>query len=756
MNNPLCQLGQYGQAYWIDNLTRSMIRSGELTTRVTEHGLRGVTSNPAIFHKAIAGSNEYDAQIQQLVHEGLAIHDIYEQLIVTDIQQACDILRPVYDATDRMDGYVSLEVSPYLAHDTAGTMQEVRRLWHAADRPNLFIKIPGTSAGVPAIEEMLYEGININITLLFSVRAYEAVAHAYIRAIGRRVAERKPVRQVASVASFFLSRIDVLIDQLLGHRIQPGTPHGNTPRAEQLLGQVAIANAKLAYESFQKIFSGPQWDALVAQGARVQRPLWASTSTKDPLYQDVRYVEPLIGPCTVNTMPDETIDAFADHGVVEPATVEADLEDAQRVFSDLHKVGVEFDCVAWQLENEGVQKFIDPFDQLMKTIADKRQKFLGARVSRQAMAPGRLKSAVTAAFKGLDSRQFGRRLFAPDPFLWTGDAQQAEAIRQQLGWLHSPEAFRGEATAITQFAAEIKAARFSHVVLLATGGLSLFPKVCRDIFGAAPGWPQLLVLDNTDPAAIREVETCVDPGRTLFIVASKSGTSDDTLSLFRDVRDLLKPQMAGKVNDHAVAITDPGTPLAAEARRQGFRYCFENPADIGGRYSALSYFGLMPMALLGIDITTLLERAQQMWVSCGPFIPAEANPGVSLGTLLGLAARQGRNRVTLLSAKSLGAFGTWAAQLLAASTGKAGLGLVPVVHEVLGPPEAYRADRVFVALRLAKDEDAAGEKKLTALEQAGHPVVRITMNEVIDLGAECFRWQVAAATAGAIMGANPF
>jgi transaldolase / glucose-6-phosphate isomerase len=214
--------------------------------------------------------------------------------------------------------------------------------------------------------------------------------------------------------------------------------------------------------------------------------------------------------------------------------------------------------------------------------------------------------------------------------------------------------------------------------------------------------------------------------------------------------------MAGKGNDHVVAITDPGTPLAAEARRQGFRYCFENPLDIGGRYSALSYFGLMPMALLGVDITTLLERAHQMWVSCGPFIPAEANPGVSFGTLLGLAARQGRNRVTFASAKSLDPFGAWVAQLLAASTGKAGLGLVPVVHEALGPPEAYKTDRVFVALRLAKDENAAGEKELTALEQAGHPVVRITIAEVNDLGAECFRWEVAAATAGAIMGANPF
>jgi len=324
----------------------------------------------------------------------------------------------------------------------------------------------------------------------------------------------------------------------------------------------------------------------------------------------VRYVEPLIGPYTVNTMPDETINAFADHGVVEADTVDADLEEAQQVFSDLQKGGMDFDGVAWQLENEGAQKFIDPFDQLMKTLADKRQKFLGARASRQAMALGQLKPLVTSAFRALDSRQFGRRLFAPDPFLWTNDAQQAEAIRQQLGWLHSIEAFRGKAMAITEFAIEIKEARFSHVVLLATGGLGLFAEVCRDTFGVAPGWPQLLVLDNIDPATIHEVEACVDRTKTLFIVASKAETTAEFLTLFRYVHDRLKPQMAGKAGNHLVTITDLGTPLAAEVRRQGFRYRFENPADIGGRHSALSYFGLVPMALLGIDITSSRTKSR--------------------------------------------------------------------------------------------------------------------------------------------------
>src|SRR5919106_1178380 len=391
----LLQLIKYGQSYWLDNLTRRKITSGELKRRVTGQGLRGVTSNPAIFEKAISGGEDYDAQIQQLVREGCEIHEIYERLVVTDIQGACDILRPVYDASDGEDGFVSLEVSPHLVHDTAGTMAEAWRLWHAVARPNVCIKIPGTPAGVPAIEEMLYEGININITLLFAIKDYEAVAQAYIRALERRVAEGRPVKYVASVASFFLSRIDVLVDQLLGHRIRPDATRGEEPRAEHLLGKAAIANAKLAYQSFKRIFSGDRWRALEEQGAHVQRPLWASTSTKDPLYDDVRYVEPLIGPHTVNTMPDETIDAFADHGVIRENSVETDLEKAHQTLRDLENEGVDLDHVTWQLQNEGAQKFIDPYDASMKPLAAKRQKFLGAKASEQTLALGAIRSAVT-------------------------------------------------------------------------------------------------------------------------------------------------------------------------------------------------------------------------------------------------------------------------------------------------------------------------------------------------------------------------
>jgi transaldolase len=335
-----------------------------------------MTSNPAIFHKAIAGSRDYDAQMRQLVHNGCELSDIYEQLVVTDVQHACDILRPVYETSAGVDGFVSLEVSPHLAHDTAGTIVEARHLFHAVDRPNVLIKIPGTAAGVPAIEAMLSEGVNINITLLFAIEDYEAVAQAYIHALERRVAEGKPVHTIASVASFFLSRIDVLADHLLEQRVQSDTAQTDAPHPEQLLGKVAVANAKLAYQSFKRLFSGARWQALEHQGARVQRPLWASTSTKNPHYSDVYYIEPLIGPDTVTTMPDETIAAFADHGVIVANAIAADVAGARQVLRDLERVGIDLDAVTQQLQHEGVQKFIEPFDQLLQALEARRQEIL--------------------------------------------------------------------------------------------------------------------------------------------------------------------------------------------------------------------------------------------------------------------------------------------------------------------------------------------------------------------------------------------
>jgi transaldolase len=372
--NKLVELLNYGQSYWLDNLTRKKITSGELKKRVTEQGLRGITSNPSIFHKAFSGGDEYDDQIKSLAEQGKTAQEIYDALTVKDVQDACDILRTVYDQSGGTDGFVSLEVSPYLARDTRGSMEEARRLYKLVNRENCYIKIPGTKEGVPAIEEMLYEGININITLLFSIGRYEEVARAYLNAVKRRIDEGKPVDKTVSVASFFLSRIDVLADQLLSQYDIPSNQDKH-PSPAGLKGKTAIASAKLAYQRYKEMFNDAQWQKFEKQGAHVQRLLWASTSTKDPSFSDVLYVNTLIGPDTVNTLPDKTIDAFADHGELTKDAIESDIDAAKQVFGQLRDFDIEIEFITKQLEYEGIQKFIESYEELMEGLEEKRKKF---------------------------------------------------------------------------------------------------------------------------------------------------------------------------------------------------------------------------------------------------------------------------------------------------------------------------------------------------------------------------------------------
>ena len=360
--NRLVQLQDFDQSVWLDSISRGLVQSGQLQALVDNDGLRGMTSNPAIFEKAISGSDDYRDQLRALHAAGKSTTEIYEAVAITDIQSACDVLRPVYDASDGEHGLVSLEVSPELAFDTEGTIAEVRRLWQQVDRPNLMIKIPATDEGIPAVQQMLTEGHNVNITLMFSLTDYDNVAEAYISALEARAAAGEPIDRIASVASFFVSRIDTLADELLEARVQAGET-----RAQELMGQVAIANAKVAYQHFLKFFKSERFRKLEAQGARVQRVLWASTSTKNPAYSDVMYVDTLIGPHTVNTLPDDTMDAFRDHGTLAQ-TVDTGAAEAQAVLDALSAVGIDYDAMTRQLQQEGVDKFVQPYHALLERI----------------------------------------------------------------------------------------------------------------------------------------------------------------------------------------------------------------------------------------------------------------------------------------------------------------------------------------------------------------------------------------------------
>jgi transaldolase/glucose-6-phosphate isomerase len=752
VGNPVAALREYGQSVWLDYIRRSLITGGELKRLVDEDGLGGVTSNPAIFEKAIAGSNDYAAAINEIsIEPGQGAKDVFEILAIKDIQDAADVLRPVYDRTRAEDGYVSLEVAPDLANDTEGTQAEARRLWSRVARPNVMIKVPATPEGIPAIRTLLSEGININITLLFARQAYEEVAQAYIDALEARVAKGQDVAAVGSVASFFVSRIDSAVDALIDEKLKTAGGPDKT-RLEGLRGKVAIANAKIAYQSYKRIFSGPRWEALAKKGAHVQRVLWASTGTKDARYSDVLYIEELIGRDTVNTVPPDTLNAFRDHGRPR-ASLEENVGAATETLKALEATGISLDKVTSDLLADGLKKFVEPFTKLLTAVEKRLREGNTARINAQAYAlPEALRGAVTERLARWDAEGGTRRLWAGDASLWTGGDEGS-----WIGWIGIVGAQAGNTKPLLALRDEVRKEGLKHAVLLGMGGSSLAPEVLRETFGVTSGFPELLVLDSTDPGQVKAIADRIDPAKTLFIVSSKSGSTLEPnifkAFFFDRVRQAVGAEQAGR---RFIAVTDPGSALEKEAGRDRFRHVFSGVKTIGGRYSALSNFGLVPAAVMGLDVEKLLDEAERMLAACAPGVPAAENPGLVLGTILGVLATKGVNKLTVIASPGVHDLGAWLEQLIAESTGKQGKGIIPVDRERVAAPEAYGDDRLFVYLRLVESPDAAQDAAVDALERAGRPVVRIQMATKYDLAEEFVRWEVATAIAGAILGIHPF
>jgi transaldolase/glucose-6-phosphate isomerase len=751
--NPVKALQEHGQAVWLDFLARGFTANGSLKKLVDEDGLRGVTSNPSIFEKAIDSSDEYDDELRRMLTKGHSpVGDLYERLAIEDIQHAADVLKPVYDATKGADGYVSMEVSPYLAMDTDGTIAEAKHLWGAIDRENLMIKVPATAPGLPAIQALTAEGINVNITLLFAQPVYEKAVEAYISGLERFAGKSGDVAHVRSVASFFVSRIDSAVDNLLDEKIAKANDPDEKARLAALKGKVAIANAKLAYQRYIRLFAGKRWEALAAKGATPQRLLWASTGTKNKAYSDVMYIEELIGPDTINTVPPATLDAFRDHGKVRD-TLEAGTDDAKRVLDDLNRTGISLDAITDKLTREGVQLFADAADKLLGTLAKKRAALLGKGLDAQTLALGRdLDAAVKEGVEDWRASGAVRRLWRRDKSVWTGADED-----KWLGWLDSVDVGLEQVADYQMFAQDVKRAGFTSVLLLGMGGSSLGPEVLALTFGKQSGWPTLRILDSTDPAQVRATEAAIDVAKTLFIVSSKSGTTTEP-NVFKDYFFARTVEAVGedKAGSRFVAVTDPGSALEKTAAADGFRRVFQGQPSIGGRYSVLSPFGLVPAAAAGIDVERFLETAQAMVRSCGPDVPPTENPAVTLGIALGVAACAGRDKVTLFSSPRLADFGAWAEQLIAESTGKNGKGLIPVDAEPIGAPDLYGSDRFFIDLRTRGETDKAHAAALDALETAGHPIARIVLESPDYIGQEFFRFELAIAVAGAVIGINPF
>ncbi|HKA19341.1 MAG TPA: bifunctional transaldolase/phosoglucose isomerase, partial [Blastocatellia bacterium] len=634
------------------------------------------------------------------------------------------------------------------------SIAQARRLWTALNRPNVMIKIPATPAGIPAIKTLIAEGININVTLIFSQETYDQVAEAFISGLEQRKASGGALDHVASVASVFVSRVDTSIDTQLEFRARRSTDENEKAMLTGLLGQAAIANIKLLYQRFKETFSSERFEKLRSAGAQVQRPLWASTGTKNPAYPDTLYVDELIAPNTVNTVPPATYTAVRDHGK-STVTIDKDIDGARTTIAKLGEIGIDLKQVTQQLQDEGVAQFMASFDTMTGSITAKQAAITSGVLERMKSELGSFMDDVKATLKKMESESWIRRLWRKDPALWKSDEANKKIISNALGWVTVVDQLVEHAGELAAFSERVRNDGFTDVMLLGMGGSSLCPEVFRRTFGKIDGYPTLHVLDSTDPATVESFEQNVDLPHTLFVVASKSGTTTEPLMFYKYFYNRMREIKGDRAGENFVAITDPGTLMEEMAKGDGFRRIFLNPADIGGRYSALSYFGMVPAALQGFDFKTLLDRAERALHACMHYVPAEENPAARLGAGLGVLTNAGRDKLTLSIAPEISSLGLWIEQLIAESTGKEGKGIIPISGETLGSPSAYGNDRFFVHIAVGTP-DSDTDAKLRALESAGHPVVRRRLHDLLDLGEEFYLWEMATAVAGAVIGINSF
>jgi transaldolase/glucose-6-phosphate isomerase len=724
MSESIRNLTNLGQSLWYDNIQRKLLESGELKAMIERGDIRGVTSNPTIFQNAIAKTNDYDSALIPLAWSGWDAEKIFWQLAVEDIQQACDLFRPLYDATKGGDGYVSLEVSPYLANETEATAKQAKELWQRVNRPNLMVKIPATKAGIPAIRQTIAAGVNVNVTLIFSLERYAEVMDAYLSGLEDRAAANESINMIASVASFFVSRVDTKIDPKL-------------PKDSNLLGKAAIANAKLAYHAFEEIFTSARFATLKARfSARVQRPLWASTGTKNPAYSDTIYVDNLIGPDTVNTVPPATLDAFRDHGNAA-ITITRGLDEAKTQLAELESAGISMNQITDELESEGVKSFADAFKILLDVVEDRRKK--------AASSINPLADSVARRLATLQADSVADRLWAHDPTLWASDSAGQAEVKIRLGWLHSIEDARTRLDGYLSFAKQIHEEGIDRVLVIGMGGSSLTAEVLSSLLAAAnfEAKLSLAILDSTDPQQVALAAEQYPPDKSLYILASKSGGTAELLAAFDYFWELSKGD-----GSRFVVTTDAGSSLEKLAKDRGFRKVFNADPNVGGRFSALTDFGLVPAALLGMDINKLLNSVEKIKkVSMDMY-----SAGFALGALLAESALAGRDKLTVLSDAPVSAFAGWIEQVIAESSGKHGKGMLPVPLEPLAAPEMYGDDRLFVYLRNSGELDA----DIAALKNAGFPVIELPITNPYDVGAEFFRWEIAVSVMCHILGINAF
>ena len=737
---------QNGQSLWFDNIDRTLIKNGWFAEKIDDQIIFGVTSNPSIFQKAITSGNAYSQDIQTMAWSGLDHPKILERLVIKDIQAVSDLLMPVYEETEKRDGYVNLEVDPFLASDIQKTIDDAKRLWKLVGRKNLMIKIPGTIEGISATKALIAAGININVTLLFSTARYSDVIDAYFSGLEERIEKGLPIDQVFSFASFFISRMDVMVEDFAADKRDEG--QDMSAYDAYVYGNLGVQNALDAYAAFENAIISNRFKKILDAGGNIQRPLWASTGTKNSAFSDVLYVDELILPDTVNTVPPSTLNAWLDHGITEvvgKGDFEGNLKKSVEILAD---IGIDIDTVFAALEEEGVEKFKSAQASLNKTIEQERERY-AAQISLQ---PDR----IAEQLRNLNRDGFITRFYQPDLSLFTNEPGEENEVLQRMGWIDAPITSRALIDDAEQLLRELRNEGFTHAVVLGMGGSSLAPEVFSEVFKATQGEEvrglHVSILDATDPDQIKEKSESIPLGKTLFIASSKSGTTVEMKSMVAFFMDLISKTGEGLPGKHFICITDPGTALEKYGTDNHFRRVINADPNVGGRYSALIAFGLVPAILAGIDGNRLLNNAQAMMNICGDETVIAENPAIVLATLLSGAYSKGIDKLTILADESVRTFGSWLEQLVAESSGKNGKGLIPVDQEPIPDSADYSNDRFFYYLRHDGQHDALA----SVLQEKGYSVAVSTVKDVYDIAGEMYKWEVAVAAFCCLIGVNPF
>lgn len=721
-----------------------MLQDGRLKEMIEDGQIFGVTSNPSIFEMTLKHSTAYDDVLQSMAWSGLNSDEIYTELVKEDIRRAADLFLPVYKANDGQDGLVSVEINPFYAYDAKKSIEDGHALWKQIDRRNIMIKVPATIEGLDVITELIADGINVNATLIFSNERYKQVIEAYMKGLEKRLAKGERIDKIASVASFFVSRIDTAVDQLLDAVIS--SPSNLAQEAAGAKGKVAIANAKLAYRVYLEQFSSESFRILVKQGAKSQKPLWASTGTKNPDYSDTLYVDNLIAQNSVNTIPPKTLAAFLEHGKTN-YSIGKNLDEALEVMQLLEKAEIDLNLVTQQLEAEGVEKFKQAHMSLLGIIEKKRTDYIQGLNGLAVPLQASLKQAVTETSVS--------RMYAHDPTFWTDDESGFEEIRNRLGWLGLPSQQISLIPELEAFRNELLAEGFTDAFVLGMGGSSLAPEVISQAIASTlePGIGlRLQIIDTTNPEEIAFRCEGIDLTKTLFIVSSKSGGTSETLSAMKYFWSELEKLGLGMPGRNFVAVTDPSTSLQALAESKQFRKVFNARPDVGGRYSVFTHFGLVPAAVMGIDLQQFLANASEGENQGLESVPYAANPNLLLGLLVGVSAQAGKNKLTFIAENYTSHLVPWLEQLIAESSGKEGKGILPVEDEPELESLDYPDDRFFVYFSV----DSSKRNLAETLIEKGYPVIEIKIKDPYELAKEFYRWEYATAIACSVLRVNAF